>query len=301
MNIVFSVVIPAYNRENEIVRAVKSVLNQSFRNFEIIVVDDGSSDGTMAAVKSIQDNRVKYIHQNNSGACVARNTGIANACGKYVSFLDSDDAWHSTMLEKQYKIYQSDEDVGCVYSKIQIISGEGKCYPFGKTFGVYGFCYPEVLKQGYMAPTTVLSAKKECLETVGRFDTSLPASQDDDICFKLSKNFKIGFIDEILADMYVGQINRISNNPKRVADGWWMLWNKYEEDVIKYCGSEVMQIHYLNCVKRYAAIKDEVLYRKALGRFVEIGGKLKFKDKLSILVARSKFGSFMKKIIRRII
>lgn len=294
---IFTVVIPAYNREKEIVRAINSVLEQTFQDFEIVVVDDGSKDGTRVVVESFLDNRIRYIYQNNSGACVARNTGIENAHGKLVSFLDSDDAWHKTMLEKQYKVYQSDKDVGCVYSNIQMVSIVGKRYPFGRSLGIQGYCYSDVLKQGYMAPTTVLSAKRECLEAVGKFDVLLPASQDDDMCFKLAKHYKVGYIDEVLADMYVGQINRISNNSKRVADGWWMLWNKYEMDVAELCGHDVMKKHFKDCLFRYSAVNDPEMVKKACEKYSFYGGKLTLKDIIKMKIQEN---SFLYRCIRKL-
>jgi glycosyltransferase involved in cell wall biosynthesis len=270
----FSVVIPSYNREKVVVRAINSILNQTYQDFEIIVVDDGSKDNTEGVVRAINDNRIKYVRQDNAGACVARNTGIKNARGKYVSFLDSDDEWFPQMLEKQLEQYQADEEVGCVYSDLQVKTGNGDVHSFGKPFVVKGNCYAEILRQGYMAPTSVLSAKRECFGKVGLFDVSLPASQDDDMCFKLSKFYKVGLIPDIMATMNVEQINRISNNPKRVADGWWMLWNKYEDDVYNLCGEEIIRQRFQECMGRYAVIKENDLFNQAYERYAKYGGKL---------------------------
>ena len=132
---IFTVVIPAYNREHVIARAINSVLNQTFQNFEIVVVDDGSKDNTRKVVESIHDSRVRYVWQENKGATAARNTGVKNAQGDYVSFLDSDDEWFNTMLEKQYELYQSDHNIGCVYSDLQMINSVGDTTPFSKPLG----------------------------------------------------------------------------------------------------------------------------------------------------------------------
>ena len=97
-----SVVIPTYNRADVLPRAIDSVLTQTFEAFELLVVDDGSTDRTETVVASLDDSRVRYVaHETNRGANVARNTGIEHARGEYVAFLDSDDAWHPTKLEKQ--------------------------------------------------------------------------------------------------------------------------------------------------------------------------------------------------------
>ena len=296
----FTVVIPVYNRAREIERAIKSVLSQTFQDFEIIVVDDGSNDNTREVIESISDPRIRYVWQENAGACVARNNGIMNSLGKYISFLDSDDEWKSEMLEKQYSLFESDTSIGLVYSNLLLVNNEGIEYPFLKSFGVDGDAYPKVLEQGYLAPTSVISIRKDCFDKVGLFDKTFPASQDDDMCFRVSKYYKIGYIDTPLALMHLGPSNRISKSQVRVAIGWWMLWNKYESDVLNYCGKDVMLSHYLKCVKRFASIKDEVLYRQSLEKYRSLGGEIYIKDWISILLAGSKLGRLLIKV-RRII
>ena len=101
-----SVIIPTYNRENKIIDAVRSVLEQTYINIEVIVIDDGSTDDTYLMLDKIEDKRLKYVYQENSGACVARNRGIKEAKGKYIAFHDSDDIWHKDKLEKQIRVLE---------------------------------------------------------------------------------------------------------------------------------------------------------------------------------------------------
>lgn len=286
--VLFSVVIPTYNRSNEIKRAINSVLLQTFQDFEIIVVDDGSTDATIDVVNSIDDSRIKIVSQNNSGATVARNSGILNSKGAYVSFLDSDDEWLPSMLENQYACFISDEEVGCVYSDVLIKNPSGKIINFGRNFGVSGYCYKEVLEQGFLAPTSVLSAKREILLKTGLFDITLPASQDDDICFKLAKISKVAFIPKVLAYMHSGPVNRISRNLDRVANGWWMLWNKYEFDVVNLCGGDIMAIHYYDCLLRFAFAGNKAGVVDAKNKYLIYGGNLTvFKSKIISFLTNS--------------
>ena len=99
-----SVIIPTYNRGHLILKSIKSVLNQTYKNIEVLLIDDGSSDDTEHIINSLEDNRIRYIKLNkNNGASNARNIGIKHALGKYISFQDSDDFYHYDKLEKQYK------------------------------------------------------------------------------------------------------------------------------------------------------------------------------------------------------
>lgn len=276
----FSVIIPTYNRETVIKRAIDSVLCQSEKDFELIIVDDGSTDKTEDVVNSYDDNRIVYIQQANGGASSARNNGIMNARGKYISFLDSDDIWYPQILEMQKNKYESDTEISCVYSDLESIAEDGSHMLFWNSTGIEGYIYAEALKQGSLSPTIVLSAKKECFDKVGGFDLNFPASQDDDMCFRLAKYFKFGYIDIPLAGVYVNSNDRISSSSKKVSMGWWMLWNKYEEDVLKYCGNEVMANKYTQCARRFSICGNQVLMNKALDKIYHNGGSVSFLQKI---------------------
>lgn len=296
----FSIVIPTYNREQVLLRAVRSVLNQTFKDFEIIVVDDGSTDNTKEVIASLNEKRLKYVLQKNQGATVARNTGIENAQGEYVSFLDSDDAWEPTMLEEQLRAYMADDEVGCVYTNVCVITSDGKKHPFSKPLGACDNSYKEILQQGYMAPTSVLSAKREVLVRVGMFDIELPASQDDDICFKLSKNCKVTFVPKVLGNMYVGQQNRISVNYDKVARGWWMLWQKYEKDIVENCGSGIMKEKYYDVVRRFALAKNYNSSQLAIRKYEDFGGHINFIDTLFLKLAFAVKSYRTNQVLRRV-
>ena len=103
-DIKFSVVIPLYNKQQSIVNTILSVFKQSYQNFEIVIIDDGSADSSVDAVKSISDERIRLIHQENQGVSAARNRGIKEASYEWIAFLDGDDLWESNHLEEIVKM-----------------------------------------------------------------------------------------------------------------------------------------------------------------------------------------------------
>ncbi|GAH83893.1 unnamed protein product, partial [marine sediment metagenome] len=121
-NITVSVIIPTYNRADMVGRAIQSVINQTYQDFEIIIIDDASTDNTREVAREFQERekRIKYFkHEINKGGGAARNTGIKNSKGEYIAFLDSDDEWYPEKLEKQIEIFnKNDENLGVVYSGV---------------------------------------------------------------------------------------------------------------------------------------------------------------------------------------
>lgn len=296
-----SIVIPTYNRASIISRALDSVLSQTFHDWECLVVDDFSIDNTKEIVLDYckKDKRFKYlINEWKKGANGARNTGILHAKGEYVSFLDSDDVWNPKMLHKQMECYMYSDRIGCVYTDVHFVSQEGQESCFGIPLGIQGCIYPLVLEQGYLAPTSVLSAKRTLLVEVGMFDLQLPASQDDDVCFKLAKKSEVAYVPEVMAYMFAASENRISDNSDKVALGWWLLWNKYEKDVVAYCGKDVMAKHYGDCFRRFVHTDNPKMAVRSYRKYKRFGGDLP-KRKRIWLIAYCVTGGHVKYICRK--
>lgn len=255
-----SIVIPAYNRANVIGRAIKSVLLQTYDNFEIIVVDDGSTDNTKDIVESFADDRISYVCQKNSGAPVARNTGLKIAKGKYIAFLDSDDEWLPTFLEAALQKFNSDSDISCVYCLTGKIFDNQICLE--RDDYLEGYIYKEALEQGFITSPTFLICKKSCFDKIGEWDISLKCCQDDDICFRLAKYFKFGLVKEIQAVYHTDGGGQICSSASRLADGWLVLWEKYENEILVHCGKKVLAKHLDACFKRFRTLrnKDKIRY-----------------------------------------
>ncbi len=211
-----SVVIPTYNRANLIERSIRSVLNQTYKNLEVIVVDDGSTDNTEEVVRSIQDERIIYYKQENGGAGMARNTGVSLAGADYVAFHDSDDVFRPEKLEKQMAYMEAHPEYSMVYCNYEHHSTEGVSNIVPRGFNPIGplegdMFFTILINNTIGAPTMLF--KKACFEEVGGFDTSLRCLEDWEFALRFAECFYIGFLDEVLMDAYQQQ-GGVSSNGK---------------------------------------------------------------------------------------
>lgn len=186
-----SVIIPVFNREKTIKESIESVLQQTISDIEIIVVDDGSTDNSADIIKSIDDSRIKYIYQSNSGACVARNRGIEAAKGKIIAFHDSDDCWVKVKLERQIQVL-NETKADIVFCQL---NEDGRCVPETLNEGYVG--YEEFLSNGNLIGTPTILGKRECFENV-KFDPEMPRLQDREIAIRLSQHYKVYFMKQPL-------------------------------------------------------------------------------------------------------
>lgn len=218
------VIIPSYNREKTIGRAIESVLNQTYPYVTVVVVDDGSSDNTEQIVKGYSDPRVKfYRHPKNRGACAARNTGIDNSSGEFIAFLDSDDAWFPEKIEKQltFLLQNNGEITFCSYLRVE--KDKTVLYP---AHHYSGDLHSQLLLGNFLSNGVIL-ARRECFDQ--RFDEALPRMQDWDIMLRLSKNHTILHQHEPLAYYYV-QEDSITMNHNKLKTALSMLYDKYYDE-----------------------------------------------------------------------
>ncbi len=228
----FSVVIPTHNRASLLRRAVDSVLCQTYDNFELIIVDDHSTDETMQVAKSYSDSRVKYIlNKGTKGACGARNTGIFTAKGKWTAFLDDDDVWHSDKLKFQFKkISVSKSSVGLICSDYMIYKGKGKKPQYIKNRPT-GWVENKILYGGLIGCLSSTCVRTEKLIKINGFDELFPASQDQDLWIRLSGIVEFTFVPKVLVFMYQEERIRIGINHKNKLIGTIMLRNKFKNKV----------------------------------------------------------------------
>lgn len=203
-----SVIMPTYNRADLIDKSIMSVLQQTYKDIELIIVDDGSTDNTKEIVSGIRDARCKYFYQENKGACAARNYGIDLAQGEYIAFQDSDDTWREDKLEKQLEVLQNN-DYDLVFCAFLRHEHKTESQIPNEFFDIQTLDVKTLLK-GNMISTQTILAKSKCFKEV-KFDVHMPRFQDWELMLRMVQVYKIGYCKDVLADVYV-QENSISMN-----------------------------------------------------------------------------------------
>lgn len=211
----FSVVIPLYNKEKYIKKTLESVLNQSFKDFEIIVVNDGSTDSSLTEVAKFSDKRLHIFHQKNEGASAARNHGIDVSKTNYIAFLDADDLWHNNHLQVLHNLINDYPDAG-MYSTGYMISYNShlkkakiKNIPDG-FIGVISDFFDSSL---YDSPinSSVAVVKKHVLEQVSGYDLNIKSGQDIDLWIRIALKEKVA-IHNIISAIYIKNDDSLSNS-----------------------------------------------------------------------------------------
>ena len=203
-----SVVISTYNRKNLLKRAIESVIKQTLNPFEIIVVDDGSIDGTQSWLAD-KFPFVRCLYQNNSGVSRARNNGIKSAQGSWIALLDSDDEWLPDKLEQQVKLIRDiPETLFCHTNEIWIRNGV-RVNQMKKHQKYGGDIFEKCLDMCRISPSSSI-IKKEIFDIVGLFDESLNICEDYDLWLRITSKFSVSFLDQPLIIKYGGHSDQLS-------------------------------------------------------------------------------------------
>ena len=252
-----SVIIPTYNGSNTILRAINSVLNQTYSNLELIIVDDCSKDNTFEVIKSIKDKRVRVLrHKNNKGGSAARNTGIKEAKGEYIAFLDDDDEWLSEKVEKQVKYLRSKDSslykgVVCSY---MILSG--------KKWRTVIQTKEGDLREGIflmrlsLAAGSCLMVRKEIFNDIGMFDESYLRHQDMEFVLRYLRKYKLAVVREPLAKIY-GHSGNVSG--QKMLEVKSKFLKDFEKDINSFGEETARKIYarqWLQVSKHYALDGD---------------------------------------------
>jgi glycosyltransferase involved in cell wall biosynthesis len=205
-----SVVIPAYNAMTYLPETLESVLRQTFTDFEVLIVDDGSSDQVVEWASGLVDPRVKLIKQENQGAAEARNTGIAHAQGEYVAFLDADDLWEPTKLEKQVRCLEDNPAVGLVNTWTVLIDQLGNPTGRAATLQAEGDVWKQIVLNNFLVCSSVM-VRRCCFESVGVFERNLILCEDWDMWIRIASRYSFAVVKEPLV-YYRQHLNNTSKN-----------------------------------------------------------------------------------------
>ncbi|QIR40369.1 glycosyltransferase [Tolypothrix sp. PCC 7910] len=184
-----SIIIPAYNSENTIAQTINSVLNQTFSDWELIVINDGSQDKTLDIILEFNHPRIKVFSYPNSGSQKSRNRGLEHAVAEFVSFLDADDLWTPDKLESQFKALQANPQAAVAYSWTNCIDEKSQFLRRGTYISAMGNVYANLLLINFLENGSNPLIRRDALNVVGGFDESLNAAQDWDIYLRLAAHY----------------------------------------------------------------------------------------------------------------
>jgi len=313
-----SVIIPTYNREKLVARSIESVLAQTYRNIEVIVVDDASTDNTKQIISKIKDNRLKYIRlRKNKGACYARNTGIKNATGKYIAFQDSDDVFHSDKLEKQLSnLISNKSDLDFCKIKLNLSDDNFLIIPNDvQDKELEENKIINLLCKGNFISTQAILAKRKIFDNI-TFDEELPRLQDYDLIMRIASKYKVSYTKEVLVDLY-RQNDSISNSVEKLKKSYFVIsskdygFDKKQRNMlldsllshIIFSETSELSTHYIDLENNYQNLNSQyskllIDYNELLKRHSETCNELQHANESIKQIIHSKGWKLLEKIRR---
>ena len=265
----FSVIVPTYNRALFVKRAINSILAQKFQNYEVIVMDDASSDNTSDIINSINDKRIKYMkHNQNRGASAARNTAVKKSVGEYLAFLDSDDEAHPDwLLCTAEKIKMVPESWGVIYPNRIIRSAEtGISYPIIRK-PMEGYIYEILLrKHGQGALTIGLSGaviEKSIFEDIGGFDENLFGYHDYDLYYRIAQKYTFHFINKFLIIFLEHNQSRLMCDSDKREEAKLIYDKKWEKEIRRVGAEATLGLE----IQKFLSPREFVSHVRTKGRY----------------------------------
>ncbi len=233
-----SIIIPTYKRDSlMLIRAIESILNQEYKNYEIIIIDDNDKDDNfynetkLCEQKYKNKNNIRFYYQNiNKGANSARNLGISKSKYSLLAFLDSDDEWNKDYLLLMVQKFNSPE-IGLCYSGYNIITKNSVLTT--NCNGLEGNIFDKEIILDRISPTSCVIIKKECVKETGEFDCNLPARQDFDMWVRITRKYKVASVHQPLVNVYRNGHESISSNYQKRIDGTIKVYTKILDSLTK--------------------------------------------------------------------
>ena len=185
-NPTISVILPVYNGTDTIRATVNSVLGQSFTDFELLIINDGSTDDTLNILNAFADQRIRILSYANEGLASSRNRGITQARGGFISFIDADDLWATSKLASQYRVLEAAADADVAYSWTDFIDEEDHLLRGSVHHSSQGHVLPQLLKENFIASGSNVLVRAQLFKKVGLFDTALKAAEDWDMWLRMA-------------------------------------------------------------------------------------------------------------------
>ncbi|MCY6353988.1 glycosyltransferase [Clostridium sp. ZS2-4] len=211
-----SIIIPTLNSKQYISQAIQSILNQSYKDYEIIIVDDGSADNTYEELKKYED-KIKYYYKKNGGVASARNYGMLKANGEYICFLDADDMYKEEKLKEQVEFLENNPEIDVVYNNVDVVDEELNFINILKSEGVYenrkDFLTMLLVRQIIPGPASIMIRRK-CVESGIKYNEEYRHAEDYDFTLKLAKKFNVGYIPKSLY-IYRRHQSNLTNEHKK--------------------------------------------------------------------------------------
>lgn len=259
-----SVIIPAYNAMSYLPETLESVFGQTFTDLEILIVNDGSLDDIVEWASQIGDSRVKFISQANQGVSAARNTGIIKAQGEYIAFLDADDLWQPTKLEKQVHCLEANPTVGLAYTWTNFID------EFGQSTGVSifshaeGNVWQEIVVRDMVSTGSSTMIRAECFDKVGLFDSDLCVGEDRDMWTRIAACYPFAVIKEPLTLYRRHPQNTTKSNEKIIPELSRVIEKTFKDTPQNLLYLKNRSYGWMNIFAAWAAIEEEKDYKQAL-------------------------------------
>ncbi len=225
-----SVIIPAYNAMTYLPETLESVLQQTFTDFEVLIVDDGSSDNIVQWANGLTDDRVKFIFQSNEGVSTARNLAISKASGDYIAFLDADDLWEKTKLEKQAQFLDDNPTVGLVATWMILTDEQGNPGAEVKIDFEQGNIRKELIEISLIPCGSIPMVRRVCFDEVGLFDPTLRFGEDWEMWTRIAADYDFGLIKETLV-YYRQHSKNSSKNSQQILPDFDRLIEKMFDSV----------------------------------------------------------------------
>lgn len=231
----FSVIIPTYNRPAMLASAVETVLDQSFQDFEIIVVDDHSTADVQSVIDTFNDSRIKCVkNRNRKGANGARNTGIEESRGSWIKFLDDDDTWFTTMLLAIREKIKNNKQFGLIYTDYERYDfNKKRVVPYNKPRKPEGWVFSDLTYINFVGGYSFVAIRKDIFQESGLLDESLPAEQDWDLFLRIARVTQFGYVDKILGYYRRDNSDNISKNETKRVVGLVSLYQKNKDEIVK--------------------------------------------------------------------